>query len=186
MHGVHRRGSESELSERVEQLSETLLPRVMPYPTRERQALREAKQAIDDARLRLNEVARTVGSTAGYAERGRALPSELVEARSALDKAEKRAVELRDVFVKAKETRERKFLAAASEQLSAAGPMLVELIRLLNRGFDPLVQLAQYAASNNMPMPRALAMAAELQTALRRATMVVNALLPDRGEDEGG
>ena len=46
-------------------------------------------------------------------------------------------------------------------QLAEAGPTLVELIRLSSAGFDPLVTLAQFAASNNLPMPRALQLAAD-------------------------
>ena len=184
MHGTRRR-SESELSARVERLSEMLSPRVMPFPTQERQALREGKAAIDKARAHLNEVARTVGNTSKFAERGRALPADLIAARNALDKAEQNATKARDAFAKAREARQWKFLASASEQLNAAGPTLVELIRLLDAGFGPLVALAQYATANSLPMPRALVMAAELQRSLRTATAMVNLLVPsERGEDE--
>ena len=183
MHDV-RRKSLSDLEVRVERLSATLLPPSLQYPKRERQALREGKAAIDKARAHLNEVARTVGNTSRFAERGRALPAELIAARDALDKAEQNAVKLRGEFVKAKETREREFLAAVGEQLAEAGPTLAELVRLLDRGFGPLVQLSQFATTHGLPMPRALAMAAELQEPLRRCTALVNALAPGQGDDE--
>lgn len=180
MHGTRR----SELGERVARLGETLAPRAPAYPTAQRQALREAKAAVDAAKTRLGEVARRVGSVAGYAERGKALPKELVEARRTLEDAERDAVKLRDAFAKAKQEREAKFLAAASAQIGEAAPTLVELIRLMNAGFSPLVDLAQFGMMHNLPMPRALGMAMELGEALRRCTAIVNAMAPAMGDDE--
>ena len=181
MHGSHQA---TELSERVERLSETLLPPSVPYPTRERQAWREAKSATDGAQARLNEAAANAGNVGKLLERGHGLPPELREAQREFASAQRREAEAKAAFIAAMEARERRFLAAVDEQLAAASPTLVELIRLLDRGFGPLVALYQYAVANNLPTTRTLQAAAELQTALRKATMVVNALAPNRGDDD--
>ena len=185
MRGVHRMTSAGDLEARVAQLREILLPPSTPYPTREREALRAAKSATDAAQARLNEAAANAGNVAKLLERGHGLPPELREARAAFEDAQRREGEAKAALVKAKERREREFATAVGAQLAEAGPVLTELVRLLDAGFSPLIALYGYAVTNNLPTTRGLQAAAELQTALRRATMVVNAIAPpDRGEDE--
>ena len=181
MHGIHQA---TELSERVERLSEMLLPPSVLYPTAARERLRAAKKATDAAQARLNEAAANAGNIGKLLERGHGLPPEVREARAAFEDAQRREAEAKAAFIAAMEARERRSLAAVDEQLAAASPVLVELVRLLDRGFGPLIALYQYAVAKNLPTTRTLQAAAELQTALRKATMVVNALAPDRGDDD--
>ena len=172
----------SELSERVERLSEMLLPVSLPYPTAEREAWRSAKKATDAAKARLNQAAASAGNVAKLLERGHGLPPELREARRAFEDAQRREAEAKDVLGKALRMREQSFSGEVDKQLQQAGPTLVQLTRLLNAGFDPLVKLSQFALMK-LPMRRALQAAVELPEALRRCTALVNAIAPPDREE---